>query len=177
MNVKLFATMLLMFLAVHYTQAQQKFGHINSGNLLEMMPEVNQAEQNLLSFREGLMSDFQSKVERFQRKYESLAQAVQSGELSQRDQQIRTQELEMEQEELVEMEREIQQKVSNKREQLLSPILAKVDEAITAVGKEENFSFIFDTSIGATLYATESLDISEKVKKKLGIKDQPKEND
>jgi outer membrane protein len=177
MNVKLFATMLLLFLAMHYTQAQQKFGHVNSGNLLEMMPEVSQAEQNLLNFREGLMSDFQSKVERFQKKYETLAQAVQSGELSQRDQQIRTQELEMEQEELVEMEREIQQKVNNKREQLLSPILARVDEAITAVGKEENFSFIFDTSVGATLYATESLDISNKVKMKLGIKDQPKENE
>jgi outer membrane protein len=177
MNFKLLAVLFLFLYGFQYAQAQQKFGHINSGNLLEMMPEVTQAEQNLLNFREGLMSDFQSKVERFQKKYESLAQAVQSGELSQRDQQIRTQELEMEQEELVEMEREIQQKVSNKREQLLSPILSKVDEAITAVGKEENFSFIFDTSIGATLYATESLDVTEKVKKKLGIKEQPKDNE
>ncbi len=160
---------ILLFIGTVSLQAQQKFGHINSGNLLEGMPELNQADQNLMSYREGLTSDFEARVQRFQQKYEAFAAQAQSGELSQRDQQIKEQELTIEQQELTNVEKEIQQKILVKREQLLGPILAKVDEAIKAVGDEDDYAFIFDTSTGAMLYALESEDVTEKVKQKLGI--------
>ena len=63
----------------------------------------------------------------------------------------------------------IQQLVQAKREELLKPILDKVDVAIKAVGKEGGYLYIFDTSTGATLYALESEDVLPKVKAKLGL--------
>jgi hypothetical protein len=48
--------------------------------------------------------------------------------------------------------------------------LAKVDVAIKAIGKENNYAFIFDTSTGGTLFALESEDITALVKAKLGLK-------
>lgn len=166
---KFLPCLILLFLAFYTAEAQQKFGHINSGNLLENMPEVSQADQNLMSYREGLTSDFEARIQRFQQKYQAFSTQVQSGELSQRDQQIKEQELTMEQEELANVEKEIQQKILMKREQLLGPILSKVDEAIKAVGDEGQYAFIFDTSTGAMLYAIDSEDVTEKVKQKLGI--------
>lgn len=163
-----FIALFLTVLSVD-SNAQQKFGHLNSGNLLDLMPEVKQADNNLLSFREGITVDFQTKVEKFQKKYEEFATQVQSGNLAERDQQMKEQELNMEQQELVQMEQEIQQKIMVKREQLLAPILEKVDEAIKSVGKEDNYAFIFDTSTGATLFALDSDDVTEKVKAKLNL--------
>ncbi len=169
--IRIILPLIALFLTVLNVDsiAQQKFGHLNSGNLLDLMPEVKQADDNLLSFREGITVDFQTKIEKFQKKYQDFAAQVQTGNLAQRDQQMKEQELTMEQEELVQMEQEIQQKIMLKREQLLAPILQKVDEAIKHVGKEENYAFIFDTSTGATLFALESDDITDKVKTKLNL--------
>lgn len=169
--VRIISPILVLFLMALSLDlsAQQKFGHLNSGNLLDLMPEVRQADDNLLSFREGITVDFQTRVEKFQKRYQEFAAEVQAGNLAQRDQQIKEQQLTMEQEELVQLEQEIQQKIMLKREQLLAPILQKVDEAIRTVGQEEKYAFIFDTSTGATLFALESDDVTDKVKAKLNL--------
>jgi outer membrane protein len=57
-----------------------------------------------------------------------------------------------------------------RRQVLLKPILEKIDVAVKAVGKEGGYTFIFDTSSGSMLFATESEDITSLVKTKLGMK-------
>ena len=67
-------------------------------------------------------------------------------------------------------EQEVMQKVAKKREDLLRPILDKVDAAVKAVGKENGYGMIFDTSLfNFILSADESEDVMPMVKKKLGI--------
>ena len=52
--------------------------------------------------------------------------------------------------------------------ELLKPFQEKILEAIKEVGKEFNFTYIFDTSM--LTYYEQGEDISAKVKQKLGIK-------
>ena len=75
-----------------------------------------------------------------------------------------------ERESIVKYEQEVIMKVQEKRQALLEPILKRVDEAIQAVGKENGYQMIFDTSqINAILFVKESDDVAALVKKKLGM--------
>jgi outer membrane protein len=63
---------------------------------------------------------------------------------------------------------EAQQRIELRRQVLLKPILEKIDVAVKAVGKENGYTFIFDTSNGAMLFALDSEDVTPMVKKKIG---------
>ena len=59
--------------------------------------------------------------------------------------------------------------MNEKRQELLAPILRRVDDAIREVGKENGFQFIFDESIGAILFDGNAEDVMPLVKAKLGL--------
>ena len=63
-----------------------------------------------------------------------------------------------------------QSSMQKKKEELYSPIIKKAEEAINNVAKEKAYSYIFDTSVGAVLFAQESDDVMPIVKAKLGLK-------
>ena len=71
--------------------------------------------------------------------------------------------------EIAKFQQEIQQKLYEKSEALLKPIRDKIQNAIDQVAKENGYSYIFDQSMGILLYADESVDVSAKVKAKLGM--------
>jgi len=60
-------------------------------------------------------------------------------------------------------------KLAQKREELFKPILDKVNSAMEAVAKENQFMFVFDLGTQIILYADETLDVTKLVKAKLGI--------
>jgi Skp family chaperone for outer membrane proteins len=61
------------------------------------------------------------------------------------------------------------EKLAQKREQLFSPILDRVNQAMSDVAKENQFMFVFDSSSQVLLYSDETLDVTKLVKAKLGI--------
>ena len=62
----------------------------------------------------------------------------------------------------------IQNDLAQMEQQLLAPMIERVRDAIEAVGKEQGFTYIFDTSTGVTLY-NGGVDVGELVKTKLGM--------
>ena len=106
----------------------------------------------------------------FETEYKAFVEAYNAGTLSQIQIQKRQEDLKKKQEMLQNYAQEIDQRIANLRRQLLQPILAKLDEALAAIGKEGGYQAIFDSSTGSTLFASESDDVSELVKKKLGLK-------
>ena len=170
-RINLFLLAAGLFLAVPFSaSAQQKFGHLNSGNLLEQMPEVKIANDSLKMFGEAMGARGESLAKNFQAAVEAYQKDVQAGTLTPLQSQAREADLQKMQSEGQDFEKNLQEITNLRRQQLLNPILAKVDAAIKAIGKEGNFAMIFDTSTGATLYALESEDIMPLVKAKLGIK-------
>lgn len=147
----------------------QKFGHINTGNLLELLPEVKSADAELVTLRDKLMSERDQKMKSFQTKYEEIVRQANNGLLTPKQQQEKELEIQKDQQQLQQFEQSIQSQIAKKREDLLGPILQKVDNAIQAVGKEGGYTMVFDSSSGGLLFAEDSEDLMPKVKKKLGL--------
>ena len=63
-----------------------------------------------------------------------------------------------------------QEELQAKQEELLTPIINKAKAAIAEVAKENGYTYVFDSAVGALLYQEESDNIFELVKKKLNIK-------
>lgn len=149
-------------------QSTLKFGHINSTQLLSVMPETKMADSTLQKFGSSLenqmktmSAEYQSKIADFKSKEASMAEPIRDmkmkeiGDLEQRIQ---------------DFQESAQSSMQKKKEEIYNPIIKKVEDAIKAVAKEKSYSYIFDTSVGAVLFAQESDDISSLVKAKLGMK-------
>lgn len=147
-------------------QALTKLGHINSQEILQAMPERVQAEKDMEAYRAKLeatlkqmSTEYESKVVEYQGLTEDTPAST----------------IENLQKSIVELENRIQQyQVSaeqdllSKQNELLQPMLLKVQEAIDAVGKENGFAYIFDISTGTVVYKAGE-DVGVLVKKKLGL--------
>ncbi len=163
-------TAIIAFILITGIAFGQKFAYINTQEILSNLPEVQQANSNIETFRNQLISLGQQKLEALQKKYKDLEAKQSRGELSpvQLDQEAKK--LKVEEEQLTKFDQESQQKIMKKSEELLKPIRDKVQKAIDDVAKENGYEFIFDASMGFILYADDSTNISDKVKAKLGIK-------
>lgn len=166
--IKIGGLFIAMFCIVSMAQAQ-KFGYVNSAAILAEMPDVKQADANLEALQKQLQKKGQQMVETLQKNYQEVQAKADAGGLSPQQQQAEGQKLQAEQEKIAKFEQDMVNQISQKREALLSPILERVNNAISDVAKENSMQFIFDSSSGVLLYADEAQDMSTKVKAKLGI--------
>ncbi|MBK8833016.1 MAG: OmpH family outer membrane protein [Saprospiraceae bacterium] len=153
------------------TAQAQKFGFVNSGSILEGMPQVKEAESNLEALGKQLQAKGEKMMQDFQLKYQELERKVQAGEITPKAQETETAMLEEERNKILAYDQDMQKQLGDKRESLLAPILEQVKTAIDAVAKENGYTYIFDGSpgVGVILYADESTNVTALVKTKLGI--------
>lgn len=164
------AVITLSVTAQNVVAQAQKIGHLNTGNLLEQMPEVALADSTLRLEQKRLLAVGDSLAQVFEKEYKVYEDASKAGTLSGIESQKRQQMLAGMQQELQTYEELMNQKLQQTRGQLLAPILTKVDAAIQAIGKEGGYAYIIDVSKGDALYVDEAEDIMPKVKAKLGLK-------
>ena len=94
----------------------------------------------------------------FQRDATAFISEVQGGTLTPVQQQQKQAALEQRQVEIQNYEQEIVQSIGESRNQMLEPIIAKAQQAIDDVAKENGFVMIFDTSVfNAVMFADESV--------------------
>lgn len=169
---KVFALLLLSGFTL--TLAAQKYGHLNFGNVLSLMPETKAADEALKKFQQDMVSKGDTMAKKFQEKYIAAAKEAQEGKLSPQQQQVKEAELKKEQETIVAYQQEVTQKVQTKREELLKPIVDKAEKAIADIAKANGYVMIFDTSLfNAILFAQDTDDVFPLVKTKLNLQDPP----
>jgi len=147
----------------------QKFGYINSQELLSQLPEVKESTANIETLKKQLQKKGQDMVAALQQKYTSLQADQEQGRLSPVQLEQEATKLKEEESKIAQFEQTSQQKIYEKTEQLLSPIQERVNNAIKEVAQDNGYTYIFDTSLGMVLYADPGSDVSAKVKAKLGI--------
>ena len=133
-----------------------------------MMPQTKQADSTLKRFAEsldsqlkGMTAEYQSKLQAYQSKADSLPDAIRSykeKELSDLGQRIQ------------DFQQIAQESIQKKKEEIYGPILKKAEDAIKELAKEKGYSYIFDTSLGSVIYAQDGDNIMPMVKAKLGLK-------
>jgi outer membrane protein len=148
-----------------------KFGHINSDELIQSLPEFDSANVKLEKFRKDLINA----LELMQVELNNKSEAYNKDSKNYTDIVKQTKE-----QELVDMNKRIQEFQSNAQQQLqekqsevFQPIIARVDKAIKDVGKENGFVYIFSIGQGSSLLffdETKSTNIMPLAKAKLGLK-------
>lgn len=162
-------SLVLFFLASANKLSAQKFGYVNSIQLLSELPEITTADASILEYQNTLISKGEAMVKTFEANYQLYMQEAQSGNLTAVQQQQKEGALSLEQQEIQKYEYEVQNLIAQKREEMYAPILERVRSTIEAVGKENGYTMIFDSSVGGILSADDNDDVSAMVKSKLGI--------
>lgn len=146
----------------------QKFGYINSQELLSLMPEAKKADSSLQAFAKS----YQDQIETMIKEYQKKGQEYQAQEKTMSDavKEVKMRDLQKLEENIQQTQQSAQEKVAKKKEDLFTPILEKADKAIKEVAKANGYDYVFDASAGALLYAKETDNILPLVKTKLGIK-------
>lgn len=145
-----------------------KIAYVDSSVITEIMPERAKIEQDLQAYYTELQMQLQTMATEYQTKlkdYEANA-ATMSNILRQ-----------SKEKEIMDLQGRIQEFQANaetafdeKRIELLTPVIEKVQNAVNAVGKEKGYTYIFDKSVGAIVYiGTDAIDITADVKAKLGL--------
>lgn len=150
-----------------YIANAQKFGYVNTQQLIQDIPEVEEANANLENYQAQFQKKGQDMIRSLQAKYEALEQKRVSGEISPKQLEVQAEELKKEELKIAEYEKEGQKRMMDKSEALLKPLREKIQAAIAEVANENGYDYIFDFSLGVLLYADSSTDVSALVKSKL----------
>jgi outer membrane protein len=166
---KLIFTLLAAFALAASSQAQSiKLGHINSAEIIEAMPVMKTAKDSLQRYSSAIEKQYGMmgvEYETLLKEYNDLPKNAESFVKEDKEKQL----LAMQQR-IKDFEDGAQQKVAKKQEELVQPILKKIQDAIKAVAEDGKYTYIFDSTPGGSLlYQSTSTDISADVKRKLGI--------
>ena len=147
-----------------FVSADVKIGYIDSNEIMTKFEEVRQVQVSLEKEQRKLQAEMENLIQQL----DSLKQEYDRQRLLMSD--SRRQEKEQA---LVRSEQQIQKfqmdkfgpegEIYRKQNQLLKPVLAKVDEAIQAVGKRQQYDYIMDAVGGAIVYALDSNNLTEDV--------------
>ena len=126
----------LFCMVLSFSSFAQKYGHLNAGNVLSELSEMKAANSEMEAYSQQLITKGQQMAKEFQDAYTAFATEVQGGTISPVEQQKQEAALQTKQQAIAQYEQEVQQKIATKREELLAPILNKVNDAIKAVAEE-----------------------------------------
>lgn len=149
--------------------AQAKFGHVNTQEIIQAMPEYTAAKADIDKLTAQYEADLKSMQDELQKKADAFdkEQATLPENIKQRRQT-----------ELQEMYQKIQQSYQDNQQALqkassekMQAITTKVLEAIKAVGQAGEFVMINEINAGIPYISTTlSTDVTAQVKTKLGLK-------
>jgi len=164
-------TALIILAGQNATAQNIKFGHINSDELIQAMPEFDSAQVKLDRFRKDLINALELMTVELNNK--SDAYNKDSKNYTDLVKQTKEQELVDMNKRIQEFQNNAQQQLQEKQGELFQPIMTKVDKAIKDVGKENGFVYIFSVGQGSSLLyfdETKSTNIMALAKAKLGLK-------
>jgi outer membrane protein len=148
-----------------------KFGHVNSSELIQALPEFDTASAQLERFRTDLVNalelmqvELNNKSDVYNREARNYTDVVR---------QTKEQELMDMNRRIQEFQQTAQLQMQEKQSELFQPIMTKVDTAIKDVGKENGFIYIFVLGEGSSVVyfdETKSVDVMPLAKTKLGVK-------
>ncbi|MDR2122509.1 MAG: OmpH family outer membrane protein [Flavobacteriaceae bacterium] len=155
-------------------KAQNRVAHINSLELLSLLPEKQSADDQLKTLKDQKVAELKKQEETFTAKYENIQKDLQGKsqeELAKMKDQIQKYEedFQKDQQSLVALREEAGKALDEKQRDLYDPIMKKAQDAINEVAKEKGYLYILDTSQPSLLYA-DGPNILNDVKAKLGVK-------
>ncbi len=166
----LLATAALSLAALQAQAQQPKFGHFDSDSFLQSMPEASNIQKTLDAEQTKMENQLVALQEDFNKQikdYQAKAQAM-----TQEQQRAKEEELQEMQQRIIAFRSSALQDLQKKQQELVTPLLQKVKDAVQQVGVNNGFTYIFErtSAAGLVVYAGgKSVDVTPLVKKQLGM--------
>ncbi|NTV97972.1 MAG: OmpH family outer membrane protein [Chlorobiaceae bacterium] len=150
-------------------QSAEKVGVVDSGKILERLPETKQAEASMKAF----VAPLQQELERMQQNYQKsvLTYRQQAGSMTKPARDQREKELTLQGQAIEKYQQEKFGRgglVEKKQQELLNPIRQKVLGSIESIATQEGYGVVLEKNI--SLYINPALDLTFKVMNQLNIK-------
>lgn len=159
--------MLLMFTPL--CMMAQKFGHVDSQQIIQAMPEYTQARTEIENLAKQYDADLKSMQDEMQKKVEEFEKNEKT--LPENVKQRKQQELQDMYQKIQQSYQDNQQALNRTQQEKMQDITTKVIDAIKAVGQTGGYVYIMDVAGGIPYISTTlSTDVTSQVKAKLGLK-------
>ena len=145
-----------------------KIGYVDSNEIMNNFEEVRQVQVDLEKEQKRLEAEFNDLVyslDSLKQDYERQRLLMSDTRRNEKETEIANKEKSIQKFQLDKFGPEGE--IYRKQNQLLKPVLGKIDEAIQKVGSERGYDFILDAVSGALLYALDSHNLTEDVMEEL----------
>lgn len=159
----------LMTVAFFGASAQQKIGYVNYEELITAMPEYKTAMTELQDFQASLEKQGQELSEETDQKIAQFLKDSSTYSASMKE--IKREELMKLNQRAQSYQSEAKSKLEAEYQKKIAPIEKKAQDVIKAYAIKNKYTYILQA--GSVLYGSEEGELSEELKKELGIKEAP----
>ena len=159
-----------LLLALPFTAMAEdlKIGVFNSQEVITIMPEYNAAMSELENINLKYQTEGKKLQEELEKKYQEYASTAETLEPAIR--QYKETELSRLQQSIQEFATNAETTLKKKQQELMLPIITKINQAIKKVGDENNFTYIIDNAANVVPYVSPKADnVLPLIKKALNI--------
>ena len=159
---------ILTLALVSFALADVKIGYVDSNEIMNNFDEVRQVQADLEKEQRRLESEFNELVyslDSLKQDYDRQRLLMSDARRNEKENEILNKEKSVQKFQLDKFGPEGE--IYKTQNQLLKPVLAKIDVAIQKVGSERGYDFILDAMSGALLYALDSHNLTEDVMEEL----------
>lgn len=167
-KIKLLAVAIVLFIGATQMSAQSKIAHIDTEELVSIMPEMKQAGNEL----EKISKTYETELRNLASTFESRRNRYENEAESKTDEEnmLRAQELQEMQNNIQEYRQTAMRELEQKEQDIVAPLLEKARKAIEKVGRAQGFDYVLDARLGAGIIVADGKNLLEDVKKELNIK-------
>ena len=163
----LFLTTTIITLSSFSLQAQSKVAHVNTQELVESMPEMQNAKSELEKLAKTYETDIQAMATELQNKIKQYD--AESSTKTDEENGKRLQEVQGMEQSIRQYQAQAQQDLQKKELELLKPITEKAKNAILKVGNDQGFDYVLDSSQGQGVIMANGKNLLADIKSELGF--------
>ncbi|MCD8388035.1 MAG: OmpH family outer membrane protein [Bacteroidales bacterium] len=159
---------LAILIALPMSVFAQKFGVVDVESIISAMPEYATVQKQIADASQKYQDEFDKLNEEMNKKVTEYQTLDQDATTPQSIKERRIQEIQELDNKIQQFRNTASQDIARQQQQLMAPVEQKFQEAITSVGQEGGYTFIFQK--GVALYdGAGVVDVTSAVKAKLGV--------
>jgi len=155
---------IITFIFVSFLLSEMKMGYLNVDKVLSELDEVRQVSIELQKEQGKIEAEFQNlqfELDSLFRNYEQQKMLMSDERRQKTETTITNKRANLEKFQMEQVGPQGQ--IYKIQDQLMAPIYTKMDNAVTKIGKEEGYDYIFNVASGQIVYALPQYDVTQKV--------------
>lgn len=149
--------------------AQPKFAHVNFSELVQLMPEADQARATMQAASKEAQDTYQAMEDEFNTKYQQYQQKAATWTAAIRE--SKEKELTEIQQRIQEAAQTFQAELQQQQQQLMAPIYKKAQDTLNEIAKAGGYIYVFDMTTALYVDPAQSTDLTAQARKALNIPD------